>query len=85
MILDVEGNIWIRQYRPEGAADTQPWWWVFDPEGRLRWAVRSPPGLVRSPNPVGRLDPYLGKDCIVTSIKDEYGVESVVAYRLRKR
>ncbi len=85
MILDEEGNIWVRQYHPDGAVDSQPWWWVFNPEGRLRWAVRSPPGLVRSPNPVRRLDPYIGTDRIVASIRDEYGVESVVVYRLRKR
>jgi hypothetical protein len=85
MIVDEEGNIWVREYRPERVLDDPPWWWIFDPEGRLRWGVRSPPGLVRHPNPLRIFHPYIGSDRIVTSVRNEYDVETVVAYRIRKR
>jgi hypothetical protein len=85
LLVDEEGNVWIREYRPDPRSGPPPWWWIFDPEGRLRWGVRSPPGLIRSFNPVRRLDPYIGSDRIVTSVKNELDVETVVVYRLNKR
>ena len=84
MIVDEEGNIWVREYRPGRGSDAPPRWWIFDPEGRLRWAVRSPPGLVGPVRRIQRFSPYIGKDRIVTSVRGEYDVESVVVYNLRK-
>jgi hypothetical protein len=84
LLVDEEGNIWVREYRPDPRSDPPPRWWIFDPEGRLRWAVRSPPGLTRPSGRVRRFEPYIGSDRIVTSVRNEYDVETVVVYRLKK-
>jgi hypothetical protein len=44
LVVDHAGNIWIREYIPRQLISSQPpRWFVFDPEGRLRWSLRSPP------------------------------------------
>jgi hypothetical protein len=85
LIVDQEGNVWVREYQPAAETGVPPRWFIFDPQGRLRWAVRSPPGLKRSADPVGALTPWIGPDRIVVSVRDDLDVPSVVVYPLRKR
>ena len=45
MLADGEGSLWVADHRPpwqDGEART---WTVFDPDGRMLGAVRTPPGL----------------------------------------
>jgi hypothetical protein len=83
MLVDEVGHVWIREYLPPGRSDLPPpRWFIFDPEGRLRYAVRSPPALVRSPATWTRMNPQIGEDFILAPVRDDYGVERVELYRL---
>lgn len=85
MLVDAEGNIWLRQYSPPGLhAGTLPRWLIFDPEGHLRWSVRTPYSFLRNTAPYARLKPQLGRDQVLAAARDELGVESVMVYPLRK-
>ncbi|CAN5859738.1 hypothetical protein BH23GEM9_BH23GEM9_09440 [soil metagenome] len=84
MTVDDSGRIWLREYRPVTTDGSMPRWFIFDTDGRLRWSLRSPPGMVRHPVPWARHDLQIGEDFVLTSVRDEYGVESVVMYRLEK-
>jgi hypothetical protein len=85
MIIDEGGRIWLREYQPPGVADRAPRWFIFDADGRLRWSLRSPRTLVRSPAPWARWNPQIGEDFVLSSARDELDVASVVLYRLRKQ
>jgi hypothetical protein len=84
LMVDEEDNIWVREYRPNPQSQPSPRWWIFDPEGRLRWAVRSPPGLEHAGRALRRAVRYIGSDRIVASVRNEYDVETVVVYRMQK-
>lgn len=80
MAVDAGGHIWLREFTRAGL----PRWLVFDTEGRLRWALRSPPAMVREPAPWTRSNLQIGDDFVLASERDEFGVESVVLFRLLK-
>jgi hypothetical protein len=85
MLVDADANIWVREYLPQRLARThRPRWFVFDPEGRLRWSLRSAPGMQRTFRPSTRMSPQIGNDRVLASERDADGVESVVIYRLNK-
>ncbi len=86
MMVDQSGGIWLREYLPAGLmAGTQPRWFVFDVDGRLRYSLRSPPFLVRRHAPYVHMKPQLGDNFVLTSARDADGVESVVVYRLNRQ
>jgi len=83
MLVDEVGHVWIREYFPPGRSDQPPpRWFIFDPEGRLRYALRSPPALVRAPVTWTRMNAQIGEDFILAPARDEFGVERVELYRL---
>jgi hypothetical protein len=72
LIVDTEGNLWIRSY-PPGQAES-PQWYIFDEQGVLRHRLRSD------------LDPIqIGPDFVLTTVRDSLGVESVAVYPLWKQ
>lgn len=86
LLVDTEGNLWVREYLPRTrwGSDGPPRWFVFDPEGHLTHALRSVPGMLRSFRPYTQLTPQIGADHVLGSTEDELGVERLVLYRLRK-
>lgn len=80
MVVDEGGRIWLREFTRVG----MPRWFIFDTDGRLRWTLRSPPAMVRQPVPWARANLQIGEDFILAAERDEYGVESVVLFRLLK-
>lgn len=71
--LDRIGNVWIQRYGFLGTSQTR--WDVFDPEGRWLGEVEMPEGLqVRD----------IGDDYVLGIWRDEFEVERVRLYRLRK-
>ena len=84
MLIDADANIWLREYLPPALwpADGLRWF-IFDPDGRLRWSLRGQ-SLYRFVRPSTHLKPEIGRDYVLTSARDGDGVESVVLYRLRK-
>ena len=85
LVVDQAGNIWVREYLPPGLMqESPPRWFVFDPEGRLRWSLRSPAGMVRAVRTFSRLAPLITEDRILAPARDSDGVESVVVYRLSR-
>ena len=86
LLVDHDGNIWVREYLPQRLARiTRPRWFVFDPEGRLRWSLRSAPGMQRTFRPSTSMSPQIGTDRVLASERDADGVESVAIYRLNKK
>ncbi|HSR41243.1 MAG TPA: hypothetical protein VLL48_03705 [Longimicrobiales bacterium] len=86
MLVDTEGNLWVREYRPlsRWEADGRPRWFVFDPRGHLTHAVRTVPAMTRDFFPTTQGIPRIGADRILGSVRDELGVERLVLHRLRK-
>lgn len=85
MLVDATGHVWLREYVPPRRIDVWPRWYIFDPEGRLRFSIRSPPELVHPARAYSPLRPRIGDDHVLTYARDEDGVESVVLIPLRKR
>ncbi|MEX2285321.1 MAG: 6-bladed beta-propeller [Gemmatimonadota bacterium] len=86
LLVDQAGNIWVREYVPQmHLRKVRPRWYVFDPEGRLRWSLRSTPGMMRFFRPYTRKSPQIANDRVLTTVRDADNVESVVVYRLVKR
>ncbi|MEX2284297.1 MAG: 6-bladed beta-propeller [Gemmatimonadota bacterium] len=85
LLVDDVGNIWVREYLPPSLLpDLKPRWFVFDPEGRLRWSIRSPAGMVRTFRTFSQMGPQITNDQILAPARDSDGVKSVVVYQLRK-
>jgi hypothetical protein len=71
--LDDLGNLWVEDYEPD--PDAESLWTVFDPDGRML-------GQVVLPN---KLDvKQIGNDFVLGVWLDEYEVEHVRMYELRK-
>ncbi|MEX0893508.1 MAG: hypothetical protein WEB88_15185 [Gemmatimonadota bacterium] len=69
---DPAGNLWVRSGGPGNPAP--PTWFVFDSTGVLTHSLES------------RVEPLrIGADYVLTTARDEYGVERVEVLRLRKR
>ncbi len=86
LLVDAPGNIWVREYVPgRYMTEIRPRWFVFDSTGALRWAIRSPPAMIRYFRPYVHIVPSIGEDHVLASVRDPDGVESVVVYRLIKR
>jgi hypothetical protein len=75
MLLDRSGNLWVGNYSPDPYAPSR-YWEVFGTEGSWLGTVETPPGVVLY---------EIGDDYLLGRSKDEYGVEYVVLYSLRKR
>lgn len=73
IMSDRAGYLWVREYRVPGAEG--PVWAVFDPDGRLRGLVETPPGL--------RLF-EIGEDYLLGWKYDELGVEHVQVWPLAR-
>ncbi len=85
LLVDASGNIWVREYLPLAhIRQTRPRWFVFDPEGRLRWSLRSPAGMIRYFRPYLHMSPQITEDRVLASVRDADGVESVVVYPLTR-
>lgn len=85
LLVDATGHVWVREYLPSAPSDERPpRWFVFDPEGRLGYAVRSVPGMDRRGGPLGGVAPFIGERHVIGRVEDELGVESVVVYDLVK-
>lgn len=84
MLIDRTGHIWLRSFLPEGHRGQLPRWYVLDADGVLRYAVRSPPSLIRYAAPYIGQHPQIGNDFVLTTARDAYGVETVVLYRMHK-
>jgi hypothetical protein len=86
MLIDPSGNIWLREYLPTAyISEPPPRWFIFDEDGRLRWALRAPEGMLHPFRPTSRTRPQIGEDYVLTSAYDLDGVESVLLYPLLKR
>jgi hypothetical protein len=82
MLIDDAARVWVREYLPSARLrDTSPRWFVFDADGRLLYSVRSPPYMMRTRQTYTTLHPQIGTDFILTSARDQDGVESVVLYK----
>lgn len=73
ILVDPEGNVWVRESSLRGAEQTQ--WSVFAPGGELLGGVDMPPGLEVL---------EIGNDYVLGLARDELGVEYVLKYRIRK-
>lgn len=73
LLVDADDRLWARQFTPDPGDRGR--WWVFDEGGRLRAAVRTPPGL--------RVE-AVGRDRVVGVHEDELGVERVRVHRLER-
>jgi hypothetical protein len=73
LLVDLEGNVWVRDYLPEPAPATS--WQVFDPEGRWLGAVELIAGLEVT---------EIGPDYVLGVLRDDYEVEYVRLHRLVK-
>lgn len=85
LLVDEPGNIWLREYDPRSGVEDSSRWYVFDPEGRLRHAVRMPGSILMGSPIRPYLHPRIGDDYVLAATRDEDGVESVVLYTLHKR
>jgi len=73
ILIDAEGNLWIRESSRPGAQQAQ--WSVFAPGGELLGTLEIPP----------RLDVLeVGTDYVLGLARDEMDVEYILKYRLRK-
>lgn len=70
---DRAGYLWVREYRMFGEGDVV--WTVFDPEGRIRGLVETPPGLEVF---------EIGEDYVLGLVEDELGVEYVQLWALSR-
>lgn len=71
ILSDRAGYLWVREYRMFGEGDVV--WTVFDPEGRIRGLVETPPGLEVF---------EIGEDYVLGLAEDELGVEYVQMWAL---
>jgi len=73
ILIDTEGNLWIRESSRPGAQHSQ--WSVFAPSGELLGSLDMPP----------RLDVLeVGTDYVLGLARDDMDVEYILKYRLRK-
>ena len=82
LVLDLEGNLYVSDYRPEGTVpyDAVPFakpaqWRVFGPDGFWLGTLTLPPEL----NLV-----EVGRDYVLTVSRDDNGFERVRMYRLHR-
>ena len=85
LLVDAEGNIWVREYSPRGPDRPAPRWFIFNAQGVLRWSLRSPPGMIRFFRPYVSMGPQILSDRVLATARDPDGVESVVVYQINKR
>ncbi len=87
LVADQDGWLWLREYLPPAVeAQTPPRWYVFDPDGRLRYSVRSPRGLLRGWSTLAIMPaPDIGRAVALGVTTDELGVQRVVGYRILGR
>jgi hypothetical protein len=71
--VDEEGWLWAEVYEWKPAQPVE--WILFDPAGRARGSIKTPPGLE-----VHRI----GEDFLLGVWKDDLDVEYVKRYRLRR-
>jgi hypothetical protein len=81
--VDADGYVWIREYVPPDSA-LRPRWFIFDPEGRLRYALRSPTTLVRRTPAYSHGHIAFGTDRVIAVATGEMGVDILLIYRLTK-
>jgi len=73
ILIDAEGNLWIRESSRQGAQQVQ--WSVFAPSGELLGSLEMPP----------RLDLLeVGTDYVLGLARDDMDVEYIMKHRLRK-
>ncbi|UCC73472.1 MAG: hypothetical protein JSV86_02610 [Gemmatimonadota bacterium] len=73
VVVDAEANLWVEEYRRPG--DEQPRWTVFDSSGVML-------GVVETPE---RFQVYqIGSDFVLGRWTDEFEVEYVQLYKLKK-
>lgn len=73
LLVDELGWLWALSYKAD--PDQATTWVVFDPDGRARGTVRTPPGL--------RVE-WIGEDALLGVRIDDMGVEYVKRHRLRR-
>lgn len=73
LLVDSTGDLWARQFTRD--PDQTGRWWVFDGRGRLRAAVRTPPGL--------RVE-AVGRDRVIGVHEGGLGVERIRIHRLER-
>lgn len=73
LLVDATGDLWAREFTPD--PDDTGLWWVFDGRGRLRAAVRTPPGL--------RVE-AVGRDRVIGVHEGGLGVERIRVHRLER-
>jgi len=76
LLVDVEGNLWVEEYRVPSVKHRPVHWSVFDAEGRWLGNVRTPPGLQLR---------YVGTDRVIGFWQDEDDVKHVRVHALAKR
>jgi hypothetical protein len=74
LMVDKEGNLWVRDYRRSGD-DTPPRWAVFDRDGRMIGFVDMPAGLTIF---------EIGADYVLGRERDEWDAQHVRVYELIK-
>ncbi len=74
MMVDAEGNLWVRDYRCPGD-DRLPRWTVFDADGRMLGQVITPAGFSIY---------EIGSDYILGRERDEWDAQHVRVYELHK-
>jgi hypothetical protein len=73
LIVDADDNLWVAEY--ERHRDAMNRWNVFDPDGRWLGAVSTPAGLMIH---------EIGSDYLLGVRRDEFDVEYVQLYELRR-
>jgi len=74
LMVDKEGNLWVRDYRRPGD-DTPPRWAVFDPDGRMIGFADIPAGFTIF---------EIGSDYLLGRERDEWDAQHVRVYELIK-
>jgi hypothetical protein len=84
--VDDAGNIWLREYLPRTLMPRRlPRWFVFDPQGRLQYALRSPPELAEVRELYQQKLLHIGVDHALAAVRDRNGVPAVVVYTVSVR
>ncbi len=82
LMVDDVGWLWAEVYGWNPSAPKE--WIVFDPKGRARGSVRTPPGLELGQTLGGVELGEIGRDFILGLWRDSYRVEHVRRYALRR-
>ena len=80
--VDAEGYLWVSEY-----SDSETWlldqWSIFGPDGR--WlGVLAVPGDQYMALFCGRITCWIDRDFLLVLVRDQFGVERVEAYRIRR-